>query len=62
MVGKHRKARRRAVARSIESELKGFELGLSLEDVMADLNFGVGTLADAVVPARKRRHEVGRPA
>ena len=62
MMQKHRNRARQAVKRRIEINLDGFELGLSPEEVIADLNFGVGPLAETTRLAQKDRPEVGRVA
>ncbi len=62
MFRKLRNRARQAVKRRIEIKLDGFELGLSPEEVIADLNFGVGPIADTTRLAQKDRPEVGRVA
>ncbi len=53
---------RRAVIGRIEINLDGFELDLSPEEVIADLNFGVGPIAETAWLAQEGRPEVGRVA
>ncbi len=58
-----RKLRNRAlqaVKGRIEINLDGFELGLSPEEVIADLNFGVGPIAETARLVEEDRPEVGR--
>ena len=62
MMQKYRNRARQAVKRRIEIKLDGFELGLSPEEVIADLNFGVGPIADTTRLAPEDRPEVGRVA
>ena len=51
-----------AVKGRVEINLDGFELGLSSEEVIADLNFGVGPIAETARLAQEDRPEVGRVA
>ena len=62
MLRKLRNRARRAVKGRTEINLDGFELGLSPEEVMADLEFGRGPIAetDRLVP--DRQPGVGRVA
>ncbi len=53
---------RQAVKERIEINLDGFELDLTPEEVIADLNFGVGPIADTAWLAQEGRLEVGRVA
>ncbi len=46
MLQKYRNRARQDVKRRIEINLDGFELGLSPEEVIADLNFGVGPISE----------------
>ena len=62
MMRKYRNRARQAVIRRIEIKLDGFELGLSPEEVIADLDFGVGPIADTTRLAQKDRPEVERVA
>lgn len=62
MKRKHRNRARQAVERRIEINLDRFELGLSPEEVIADLNFGVGPIAETARLVQEDRPEVGRVA
>ncbi|MCZ6505620.1 MAG: hypothetical protein O6834_06550 [Actinobacteria bacterium] len=62
MLRKHRNRRRQDVKRRIEINLDGFELGLSPEEVIADLNFGVGPITETTRSVQEDRPEVGRVA
>ncbi len=62
MLQKLRNRARRAVIGRIEISLDGFELDLSPEEVIADLNFGVGPIADTARLVQEGRPEVGRVA
>jgi len=62
MLRKLRNRARQDVKRRIEFKLDRFELGLSPEEVMADLNFGVGPLAEAAPVVHEDRPQVGRVA
>jgi len=62
MLRKLRNRARRAVAQSVEINLDGFELGLSAEEVIADLDFGVGPIAEPTRLAQEDRPQVGRVA
>ncbi len=53
---------RQAVTERIEFNLDGFELDISPEEVIADLNFGVGPIADTARLVHEGRPEVGRVA
>jgi len=46
----------------VETNLDGLELGLSPEEVIADLDFGVGPIADTALLVQEGRPEVGRVA
>ena len=59
---KLRNRTRQAVTERIEITIHGFELGLSPEDVIADLNFGVGSIGETARLAQERRPEVGKIA
>ncbi len=59
MMRKHRNRARQAVKRRIEINLDGFDIGLSPEEVIADLNFGVGPITETVRSALEDRPEVG---
>ncbi len=60
MLQKYRNQARQAVKQRIETNLDGFELGLSPEEVIADLNFGVGPIAGTARLAQEDRPQVGR--
>ena len=62
MLRKHRNRRRQDVKRRIEINLDGFELGLSPEEVIADLTFGVGPITETTRSVQEDRPEVGRVA
>ena len=62
MLQKLRNRARQAVKERIEINLDGFELDLSPEEVIADLNYGVGPIAETARLAQERRPEVGRVA
>ena len=53
---------RQAVKGRIEFNLNGFDLDISPEEVIADLNFGVGPIADTARLVHEGRPEVGRVA
>jgi len=46
----------------MEINLDGFQLGLSPEEIMADLNFGVGPIAEAASFVQEGRRETGSAA
>jgi len=48
-----------AVKGRIEIDLDGFELGLSPEEVIADLNFGVGPIPETARLVQEDRSEIG---
>ncbi len=60
MLQKLRNRALQAVQERIEINLDGFELDLSPEEVIADLNFGVGPIADTAWVVHEGRPEVGR--
>ncbi len=60
MLRKLRNRARQAVKGPIEINLDGFQLGLSPEEIMADLNFGVGPLAETARLVQDGRPQVGR--
>ena len=60
MLRKLKNRARQDVKRRIEINLDRFELGLSPEEVIADLNFGVGPIAETARLVQKDRPEVGR--
>ncbi len=62
MFRKFRNRARQAVKGRIEINLDGFELGLSPEEVIADLDFGVGPIAETARSASEDRPQVGRVA
>ncbi len=62
MLQKYRNRARQAVKPRIEINLDGFELGLSPEEVIADLNFGVGPISETTRSAPEDRPQVGRVA
>ncbi len=62
MLRKLRNRTRQAVKERIEINLDGFELGLSPEEVIADLNFGVGPIAETAQLVQEGRPQVGRVA
>ncbi len=62
MLRKLRNRARQAVKARIEFNLNGFELDISPEEVVADLNFGVGPIADTPRLVQEGRPEVGRVA
>ena len=62
MLQKLRNRARQAVQERIEINLDGFELDLSPEEVIADLNFGVGPIAETARLVQERRPDVGRVA
>ena len=60
MLRKLRNQSRRAVKRPFEFNLDRFDLGLSLEEIIADLNYGVGPIADTAQSVHDDRPQVGR--
>ncbi len=60
MLQKLRNRALQAVQGRIEINLDGFELDISPEDIMTDLNFGVGPIADVARLVQEGRPEVGR--
>ena len=62
MFRKLRNRARQAVKGRVEFNLDGFELDISPEEVIADLNFGVGPIADTARLVHEGRPEVGRVA
>ena len=62
MLRKLRNRARQAVKARIEFNLNGFDLDISPEDVIADLNYGVGPIADTARWTQEGRPEVGRVA
>ncbi len=62
MLRKLRNKARQAVKGRIEFNLNGLELDISPEEVVADLNFGVGPIADTDRLVQEGRPEVGRVA
>ena len=62
MLRKLRNQARQGVRGRIEFNLDRFELDLSPEEVIADLNFGVGPIAETARLVQEGRPEVGRVA
>jgi len=62
MLRKLRNRAQQAVKGRVEFNLDGFELDISPEEVIADLNFGVGPIADTARLVQEGRPEVGRVA
>ena len=62
MIRKLRNRALQAVKGRIEINLDGFELGLSPEEVIADLNFGVGPIAKTARLGQEDRPEIGQVA
>ena len=62
MLRKLRNQARQGVKGRIDFNLDGFELDLSPEEVIADLNFGVGPIAETARLVQEGRPEVGRVA
>ncbi len=62
MLRKLRDRKRQAFEGRIEINLNRFDLGLSLEEVIADLNFGVGPIAETAQLVQEDQPEVGRVA
>ena len=62
MLRKLKNQARQDVKGPIEINLDRFELGLTPEEVIADLNFGVGPIAETARLAQEDRPEVGRVA
>ncbi len=60
MLQKLRNRALQAVQERIEINLDGLELDISPEDIMTDLNFGVGPIADVARLVQEGRPEVGR--
>jgi len=60
MLRKLRNRARQTVKERIEINLDGFELDLTPEEVIADLNYGVGPIADTARLVEEGRPEVGR--
>lgn len=46
MVKKLKSRRRRTARKRLEVNLEGLDIDLTFEDVIADLNFGVGSLSE----------------
>ena len=59
MLQKLRNRTPRAAKRPFEFNLDRFELGLSLEEIMADLNYGVGPIAETAQSVHDDRPQVG---
>ena len=62
MLRKLRNRAQQAIKGRVEFNLDGFELDISPEEVIADLNFGVGPIADTARLVQEGRPEVGRVA
>ena len=62
MLRKLRNRALQAVRGRIEVNIDGFELGLSPEEVIADLNFGVGPIVETARSIQEDRPEVGQVA
>ena len=62
MLRKLRNRARQAVRGRIEIRRDGFELDITPEEVMADLNYGVGPIAETARLVQEDRPEVGRVA
>ncbi len=62
MLPKLRNRARQAVKGRIEINLDGLELDLTPEEVIADLNFGVGPIPETTRLVQEGRPEVGRVA
>ena len=62
MLKKLRNRSPQAVGGPFEFNLDGFELGLSPEEILADLNFGVGPIAENAQSANDGRPRVERVA
>ncbi len=60
MLQKLRNRALQAVQERIEINLDGFELDISPEDIMTDLNGGVGPIAETARLVHEGRPEVGR--
>ena len=60
MLRKLRNRARQAVVGRIDINLDGFELGLSYEEVIADLDFGVGPIAETARSVPEGGSQVGR--
>ncbi len=62
MLRKLKKRARLATKGRIEINLDGFELDLSPEEVIADLNYGVGPIAETAQLIQEDRPQVKRVA
>ena len=62
MLRNNRNQARQAVMGRIEINLDGFELGLSPEEVMADLEYGVGPIAETAGLMQEHPPQVRRVA
>ncbi len=62
MMRKQRNRARQAVKRRIEINLDGFDIGLSPEEIIADLDYGVGSIAETARLVQEDRPEAGRVA
>ena len=59
MLRKLRNRARQTVKERIEINLDGFELDLTSEEIIADLNYGVGPIAETARLVEEGRPEVG---
>lgn len=62
MMRKRRNRQRPVVKQRFEVTLDHLDIDLSFEDVLADLNFGVGPLEDSDPVLRRERSQVGKVA
>ena len=62
MMRKHKNRALQAVRRRIEINLDGFELGLTPEEIKADLEYGVGAIAETARLVPEDRPQVERVA
>ena len=62
MLRKLRNRARHAVKGRVEINLEEFELGITTDEVRADLDFGVGPIAETAPLVQEDRPEVGRVA
>ena len=61
MPKKLRKQTRHSAAQRQAGKLNGFELNVSSEEIMSDLNFGVGSLGETVQIAQEHGVRAGGP-
>ncbi len=62
MLRKLRNRARQAVKGRIEINHDGFELDITAEELLADLDYGVGSIAETARLVQEDRPEVGRVA